>query len=119
MYYFLPIEQTAGLVFCNICLIIFMYWLMNRALKPPFIVPVGNRNLTIILMFIFVLFSFWGADWFHYYRVFDELKIGGRTTIEEVYTWIAQNLSPNYLVFRFVIWGSSLCLLLKMSPLQG
>lgn len=114
MYSFLPIEQTAGLVLFNVCLVLFIYCLMDKALKPPFIVPVGNRNLTIILMFIFVLFSFWGADWFHYYSEFGNLRRGGRTNLEDVYVWIAQNLSPNYLLFRLVVWGSSLCLLLHM-----
>jgi hypothetical protein len=31
--------------------------------------------------------------------------------MEDVYSWIAQNLAPNYLVFRTIIWGACLFLL--------
>ena len=111
---FLPTEQTAFLVFFNICLLLIMYMLMKRASHPPYAVSASNRNVVILLMFVFTIFSFWGTDWFSYFHVLGELKTGGRTNIEDVYFWIAQNLSPNYLVFRMVIWGSSLFLLLHM-----
>lgn len=114
MHSFLPTEQTAPLVFFNICLLFLMYVLMERALRPPYCVKVSNKNFVVILMFVFVVFSFWGADWFHYLTEFKVLKLGGRTNLEKVYIWIAQNLSPNYLDFRVVVWGSSLCLLLHI-----
>ena len=114
MYSFLPTEQTAGLVFFNLCLLLLMYALMKNALRKPHMVTLLNKNVTVVLMFIFILFSFWGADWFSYYKELEVLKRGGRSNIEEVYFWIAQNLSPNYLVFRIVVWGTSLYLLLHM-----
>lgn len=114
MYSFLPTEQTAGLVFFNLCLILSMYALMKTAVRPPHVVSFTNRSVTILLMFVFVLFSFWGKDWFGYLNEFEVLKYGGRTNIEEIYFWIAQNLCPTYIIFRLIIWGISLCVLLHM-----
>lgn len=110
----LPTEQTTPLVFFNICLLLIMYTLMKKALRPPYVVAVSSRNFTFLLMFVFVLFSFWGSDWFGYQLSFKSLKSGYAGHMEDVYVWIAQNLSPNYLMFRFVVWGGSLCLLLHM-----
>ena len=87
---------------------------MKRTLKPPHVVSSANRKITIFLMVIFVLVSFWGADWFHYLEGFPILKNGGNTHMEDVYILIAQNLSPNYLFFRAVVWGSSLFLFLHL-----
>lgn len=109
---FLPTGQTAGLVFFNICLILLMYALMKKALKVPYATSIRNRKCTIVLMFVFVLFSFWGPDWFHYIDVYMILRFGGYTHLEDIYCWIAQNISPNYLMFRFIIWGSGLILYL-------
>lgn len=114
MHSFLPTEQTAGLVFFNLCLILLMHALMKKTLRPPYIVDSSNRGVTILSMFVFVLFSFWGRDWFGYLNELDVLKFGGRTNIEDIYFWIAQNLSPNYLIFRLIIWGTSLCVLLHI-----
>lgn len=114
MLLFLPTEQTAGLVFFNLCLILLMYALMKNVLRPPYIVAPTNRSFTILLMFVFVLFSFWGRDWFGYLNEFEVLKYGGRTNIEEIYFWIAQNLCSTYIIFRLIIWGISLCVLLHM-----
>lgn len=110
----LPIEQTGGLVFFNLCLILLMYILMKKSLYAPYVVTSSNKMTTTLIMYLFVLFSFWGSDWFHYVEAYISLKAGFRGSLEEIYVWIAQNLSPNYIVFRFVIWGGSLCLLLHI-----
>ena len=34
--------------------------------------------------------------------------------IEDIYVWIAQNLSPNYLIFRLIIWGGAFGLYLRI-----
>ena len=67
----------------------------------------------LFLCLLFCTFSFWGTDWFHYQDVFPSLKAGWKGHMEEVYAWIAQNLSPNYTVFRLVIWGSAFLLYLR------
>lgn len=114
MYSFLPTEQTAPLVFFSLCLLLLMYALMKKSLRPPHTVDHSIRRITTLLMFVFILFSFWDRDWFGYQGSYEYLKVGFAGHMEEVYVWIAQNLSPNYIMFRLVVWGGSLCLLLHM-----
>lgn len=104
----IPTAQTASLVFFNICLLIIMFALMKKALRPPYSVTSINRKITIFLMFIFVLFSFWGADWFGYLSSYLKIIENENTNLEKIYYWIIQELFPNYIVFRIIIWGSSL-----------
>ena len=114
MYSFLPAEQTAPLVFFNLCLLLLMYALMKRSLRPPHTVDHSIRRITILLMSVFILFSFWDMDWFGYQRSYEYLKGGFSGHMEDIYGWIAQNLTPNYIMFRLVVWGGSLCLLLHI-----
>lgn len=114
MHSFLPTEQMSGLVFFNLCLLLLMYALMKKALQPSHIVSSSNRRITILLMFVFILFSFWDADWFHYLKYYPTLLKGTTGSMEDIYFKIAQCLSFDYLSFRFIVWGSSLCILLHM-----
>lgn len=114
MYSLLPTEQTVPLVFFSLCLLLLMYALMKKSLRPPHTVDHSIRRITILLMFVFILFSFWDMDWFSYQGSYEYLKGGFSGHMEEIYVWIAQNLSPNYIMFRLVVWGGSLCLLLHM-----
>ena len=77
----------------------------------------------ILTALVFCLFSFWGTDWFHYAEMyFNILYVSGfNTSLESVYTLIAA-ISPNYLVFRAIIWGSALyllCLLFRHVSVRG
>ncbi len=108
----LPIKQTPLLVFFNLLLLIIMFLLMRPALKFPYKVSLSHRRWTIFLMFVFVLFSFWGSDWFHYMESYQHLLDDSHHNMEDVYFWIAQNLSVGYLSFRLVIWGGGLVLFL-------
>lgn len=110
----LPIEQTGGLVFFNLCLILLMYILMKKSLYAPYVVTSSNKMKTTLIMYLFVLFSFWGADWFHYLEYYPSLLTGTTGAMEDIYFWIAQNLSFDYLSFRLIIWGGSLFLLLHI-----
>lgn len=102
-------ERTFGLVLSNIILILIVYFCFKDAKKYPFIIfSKTNKLLGISSLFLFFLFAFWGNDWFHVAEFYPLLRAGDRTHMEDVYSWIAQNLAPNYLVFRAIIWG--LCL---------
>jgi hypothetical protein len=70
------------------------------------------------------MFSFWGTDWFHYQEIFSAIKSDQFTSthMEPFYVWIIQNLSPNYLSFRLLVWGGAFFFyiktlkILKISP---
>lgn len=110
---FLATKQTAVLVFFNLCLLLVMFALMRKALRGSN-VSLGNRRITIFFMFVFVLFSFWGADWFGYYSSYLTIRMDGNTNLEDIYYWIIQQASPNYLVFRLIVWGGSLLLFIHL-----
>lgn len=114
MHSFLPNAQSASLVFFNLCLLLLMYALMKKALRSPHTIASSNSGATILLMYVFILFSFWGSDWFHYMESFEYLRMGVSATMEDIYVWIAQKLSINYIIFRLIIWGGSLYVLLYM-----
>jgi hypothetical protein len=62
---------------------------------------------SIFFIFLFSLFSFWGADWFGYYIEFKSQKGGWNTHLEDFYKMLIDHLSY-YLQFRAVIWGLAL-----------
>lgn len=107
MYSFLPTQQTPSLVLFNIFLLFLLFLTLKEALEPPHIVSLAKYRFALILCVIFCLFSFWGTDWFNYFDFFPNLQSGDKGHMEDVYVWIARNLSPNYLIFRLIIWGGA------------
>lgn len=107
----MPTTQTPLLVAFNLFLLVMMFLLMRKATSYPFKVNSFNKRLAIFFSFIFVLFSFWGTDWFHYSEVYQKLLNGDQGHMEDVYVTIVQNFSVGYISFRFVIWGVGLMLL--------
>lgn len=110
------LEPLPILVFSNLLMIAFLLLLSKKAFCEPYTFRPWRRYLVILTAFVFCLFSFWGTDWFHYAEMyFSILYVGGfNTSLESVYTLIAA-VSPNYLVFRAIIWGGALYLLCLMS----
>ena len=106
------LEQSPGLVASNILIVLLVFLMMRRSLISPRSIHSPYRFFVILLLFTFVLFSFWGSDWFHYRTAFLDLRLGYAGHIENIYVWISQHLAYDYLSFRFVIWGTALILLL-------
>lgn len=68
--------------------------------------------LSIALLITFCVFAFWDTDYYHYLSRFIVIHYGKRDiSIEEIYTWIAEN-SKSYTAFRFYIWTSATILLI-------
>ena len=114
-------ESSALLVFVNLLMVYLLYRLTSPALKYPHMLASTKRNMSLVIIFLFVIFSFWGADWFHYREGYQDLVKGDVGHMESVYGWIAQHLTFGYLSFRFVIWGGALVLLnsmIKKLPIQ-
>lgn len=107
----MPVTQTPLLVTFNLFLLVIIYMLMRRVLYYPYRVGKSNRQLAMFFALVFVLFSFWGSDWFHYLEDFPSLQNGDSRHMEDVYVFIAQKLSVGYISFRLVVWGTSLLML--------
>lgn len=117
------LEPLPILVFSNLVMVAFLLLLGRKGLSEPYTFRPWRRYLMILISFVFCLFSFWGTDWFHYAEMyFNILYVSGfNTSLESVYTIIAA-ISPNYLVFRAIIWGGALyllCLLFKHVSVRG
>ena len=106
------LEPLPILVFSNLVMVAFLLLLGRKGLKEPYTLRPWRRYLMILISLVFFLFSFWGTDWFHYAEMyFNILYVNGfNTSLENVYCLIAE-ISPNYLVFRAIIWGGALYLL--------
>lgn len=107
------IEQTPGLIILNIIL----YGVIVAILYAPFRrnhISRYAKSISLLLILMFCTFAFWGADWFGYLYYFDVIKSGTElSTVEPIYSWIISVLSPNYIVFRLIVWGAALILLYK------
>ncbi len=100
-------QQTPLLVAVNIVLIFLLYYLTKPALANEEL-TVFKRRMVLIISFAFCIFSFWGADWFHYNILFDEVKSGSMYShFEDVYIWLIERVS-GYYIFRIIIWGAAL-----------
>ena len=107
------LEPLPILVFSNLVMVAFLLLLGRKSLRDPYTLRPWRRYLMILTALVFCLFSFWGTDWFHYAEMYINLVYmdGFNTSLEDVYYLIANYLSPNYLVFRAIIWGCALYLL--------
>lgn len=107
-------HQTPLLVFINLSMLLIMYILMGKAFRYPYVARKSNVGIFKLLCFCFVLFSFWGLDWFYYRDLYPELVLGNEGHMESVYVFIAQKVSCGYITFRAVIWGIGLLLVFSI-----
>lgn len=102
-------NQTPSLVLVNIVMWLFLYLLYKPSVQWPHQVNATSRYTGIIVIVLFCMFSFWGRDWFHSLLSFDLLHYGEALHYEEFYLWLIP-LLPNYLVYRFIVWGAAFLL---------
>lgn len=116
------LEMSSGLVLINIIMLILNFILSRQSLHDPYTINAGKRRFVVFMCFLFVLFSFWGSDWFHYVVGYKSLLSGQTGHMEDVYLFVAQKMSFGYLSFRFLIWGTGLWLLfilIKRLPINN
>ena len=103
--------QTPVLVASNMLLLVIIYYSLqpayyNREENPPIRLYWG-----LFCIFLFCMFSFWGRDWFGYQSEYQIIKQSvwyrDKTSLEPFYVWLI-TISPHYLFFRFVIFGTAL-----------
>mgnify|MGYP002625779921 FL=1 len=109
------LEPLPILVFSNLVMVGFLFLLSRKGLREPYLFRPWRRWLILLVTLMFCLFSFWGTDWFHYAEMyFNILYVNGfNTSLEPVYCFVA-TISSNYLVFRLIIWGTALFLLMLL-----
>lgn len=107
-------EQTPIAIFLNGVILFLFYLAMRRARQYPYKIGKRNEVVGLFLILLFCLFSFWGADWFHYRDEYEKTLVKGSKHLEDIYIWIITYCSPDYLVFRLIVWGGALWLILRM-----
>lgn len=100
-------SKPGGILFCSILFIILLYVsYKNRMINRKEI----NVGVAIGALLV-CLFSFWGGDYYHYLEIFESYKVSKDIYhMEEAYLPIF-HISPNYIVFRLIIWGGAFALL--------
>lgn len=84
--------------------------LTRKVFCYPYTLSFSNRKLLYLLIVFFCMFSWWGFDYYGYQKEYFALTNDYNCNLEEVYRWIANNIAPNYIVFRLEIWGTGLLL---------
>lgn len=108
----LPQEQTVGLAFFCLVLYTFIYFLLRPAKMYPYTLPKKRYVFSIVLIIVLCLFYFTVSDWFQYHIEFEEAIMGSNTHMESFYEWLAADVTHNYIVWRLLVWGSALFLIL-------
>ena len=72
----------------------------------------ANFGFFFIIVSFFCVFAFSNGDFYNYYEVFRNTIKYGEDHFEEVYVWIIKNITGSYLLWRFIVWGSSVFLML-------
>lgn len=103
------LAQTPFLVFTNILFIAFFYFYLRSTIKYGYISK-AKKRITIFLIFVFCLMSFWGTDWFGYLSYYMAVKNGWaeHVPMEDVYVWLMEDVCTDYLQFRAIVWGTAL-----------
>ena len=112
MLNFLPHEQTFGLALMCLLWYLFIYYLLRPAKSYPYILDKTRYYFAVVLVLVLCVFFFSISDWFGYYIEFIKATNGSDTHMESIYEWLAKFVTKNYLVWRFMIWGIALFLML-------
>lgn len=99
-------------IFFLIVLYLVILLVLKGGRSWPYSIPKTQRRVGIILILIFCLFAVHDTDYFHYMDSLRYMSIGYESHLEPVYNSIADFLNYNYLLFRFVVWGGALAILI-------
>lgn len=111
------ITQT-GIIICTVFyfLMIAVYW-KSATIAGAYHTPKSTRVL-FLLVLVFAIMSWTNGDWMHY-RHFVQDGIGSSESMEDFYNWLKETVSGNYLLFRIVVWGLALIMLIMAFRLYG
>lgn len=106
----MPTSQTFILVISNLLLLIYLLWSLWSAVKYK---DYDNKTpwFSCFVIFMFMLFAFWDADYFGYMVAFKAEKSGWTTHLEDFYRNLINNHLTNYFQFRLIVWGGGIVLL--------
>ena len=96
----------------DLLLVVICILTLRPAYSTPYTIKKDNRIFVLLVFFIFCIFAFYDADFFHYKNAFQGMD-WSTLHFEKVYYPIMSFCKGNYYVFRTIIWGGSLLLVYK------
>lgn len=112
-------QFSSGGIFLDICFFLLSYVLLYPIWKGKK-VSLNKVAFCTFLSLLFFIFPFYGGDYYHYYEYYEEIiKYPDRDgSVEPVYNFIAQNTFNLYHLFRLIVWGTALFIILKICQLS-
>lgn len=111
-------EATRSLILINDAMFLLMVLLLKTGYTEGY---VSHKRIviTFIILALFCLFPFCAGDYWHYAEVFHIVKTYSHNiNLENIYLNII-NLVSNYHIFRAVVWGAAIILLLQCFKLSS
>ena len=105
--------RTIG-IFFDIAIYLIVVIIFYRNLKSPrYKLTKVSHLLVFFLLLIFCLFPYFSGDYFHNMEGYYYVLKGEGTSVEDIYSLIANVVGENYTLFRMVTWGVSLFLVFR------
>lgn len=94
-------------------ILVLIYVCLNPALIRKEKVSRLRLRSSIFLIVLFCVLALWSGDWYHYQEIYHKLNEYANWTshMEAVYDFLMRYISPNYLIFRLLVWGTAVGLL--------
>lgn len=70
-----------------------------------------HNFLSWLSLLLFCLYCIYSGDWLHYEEKLDFYEYYGASGLEPIYDVILSYIGHNYILFRFIVWGSALLFL--------
>ena len=101
----------------NLAIINLLIWfILLLTYKSEFFQYVPKKtsySFLFLMVILYTTFGFSEADTYHYHEIYDEmLKFGEAIHVEPFYYWLIQFLPHNYYIWRFVVWGIAIILMI-------
>ena len=117
MYSYVNFAQGTTFALNLYCFVLYCMVLLFSLRRNLICIKQNNKGGAVFLfcgILLFSLTSFVDADFFHYYETMSEYKnqlfVDQERGLEVVYQYLIGFINGNYFLFRLIVWGSSLLL---------
>lgn len=86
--------------------------ILNKSNRFPYKLNSRSRFIGILLILVFCVYNYIDGDYFHYKTMYIDASHGYQYHLEDVYFWIIDNIASTYTLFRLIVWGVALLLVL-------
>lgn len=107
------------LVIINIVLFFIAVLFLFQSYRRPGICGAGFVIVASISILLFCVFAFWSGDFYSLGELIPYVREGYDVHIERAYKYIINNVTSDYIQFRFIVWGLGLlCFIISAKRLK-